>query len=126
MKNYGFKISETGVDVNNATDDECIIHSKYSHLKPYVTDIFSYNIPASPDPVTTTIYTHNLNYVPSFQSFIDYNNSGEWRSLSIGGFDSGISCSCDTTKLYLYVLGYSQFAGNNIKVKYYLFIDKIE
>ena len=124
MSDYGLKVSEEGVDAKVATPEECIIHSGYPHLKTVISGTHEYEVLVNNAIETDDIVEHGLSYVPSIQAYIEIDGDGKWRALSIWGFSDSVECKINSTKLYLYV--YGRRAGIKIKVKYYIFIDKIE
>ena len=70
-----FKVSLDGYNVDDATPEECAVHSgfDYPKMEEELVGVKNYTFPASPGTGTITILTinHNLGYKPMAQCFME-------------------------------------------------------
>lgn len=70
------KLAKDGFDVKAATSDQLIMSSEFNLPKIVVDDVITLTPPAIPTPgLTTTFYTHNLGYVPTFIAFWEFDGT---------------------------------------------------
>lgn len=68
---YGIKVSQDGVDVKTAPDDDLIMSSAFNMFKIVASGTLAMTFTPGADTTTTTVSaTHGLGYVPAFQAFI--------------------------------------------------------
>lgn len=129
---YGFKISQDGVDVRSATDDQLVMSSAFNTFKVVEAGTATVSLP---NPVThyslnTTVVTHSLGYKPAYLVYVEApaGLGGNLHQIPYTGFDTsgnfGISFDAltDTNTITFRVQPgtASAYDGTNWIFKYYL------
>lgn len=80
-EDYGIKVSEDGVDVKTASDDELIMSSGFNMFKIIATGTVTLNASAAPGTYTTTV-AHGQSFIPTCHAFINVPSfpAGSWLS----------------------------------------------
>lgn len=80
---YGFDVSQPGVDVLTADDDELAFSSKFNSFKIAQAGTFTWTLPNGGAPnydvtwgIKTTTHDHNLGFVPAFLIYITFPAGG--------------------------------------------------
>lgn len=136
MSDYGIKVSDDGVDVNNAEPTELVYSSKYSNFK--IHSIVNQTIVCAAGYHTTTVSVDNpLPYPPMFMAFIhDSNQSGWWHEVKSwysayyyanpeNNILAEISYNPTTDKFDIKIITYAYFPGGTYTVKIAVFVDNI-
>jgi len=123
MTNYGMRISKEGVDVKTGADKDMVVTSKYANLKGAITGSAS-GVAVDGTTTTITINTHNLGYIPIFQTNINYNSEGFYRLIPTQiEIDFFCWAHADSTKLYISLYN-NTGSSKAVSFKYYIFLDK--
>lgn len=131
-----FKISESGVDVTTATEDQLTFNSTRNVFKVVATDTISVNKPANEDAVTITL-AHGLSYVPGFVAYAlesgVYHQTPLVVTVSTGSAGSGTTSiyyvariGADVDNLYFIIEageGPAYLESITVDFRYYLFIE---
>ena len=97
MADWGLKISEDGVDVKTATDQELVMSSSFNALKVKMVG------------TTTTPVAHGLAYKPIYFAMCQLDSSSKWGMIGQNYY--GVTPSIDSTN-------FNPASGNT---KYYIF-----
>lgn len=137
MDNYGLKIALPGYDANNATPEQCAVHSSYPPLKskanqspPHYATLRVDFTRSQPQGSWVTHYSinHNYGYVPFNFASIKFNDTTQniYGINYVGvGATLMIDVYCTTTQFIVRV--YDQFNwtknGAVLEVSYYIFAE---
>lgn len=70
-QDYGIKVSQEGVDVKTADNDDLVMSSSFNMFKIALSGTLSMTFTPGADTTTTTVsVSHGLGYIPAFQAFI--------------------------------------------------------
>lgn len=138
-ESWGIKISLPGVDVNKATPEQCVIHSKYDvhkindHANPPHYGVLVLNVVNEPaSPSTTNILTINHGYAYRPAAFIHIRDSGSNPPFLVTGhrsldaFDQSYlqAYTTDTQfRIDLVKNGPITLAGRVFNIRYYIFAE---
>lgn len=80
-EDYGIKVSQEGVDVKSAGDDELVMSSGFNMFKIIATGTVTVNATASPGIYTSTV-NHGQSFIPTCHAFINVPSfpAGSWLS----------------------------------------------
>lgn len=134
-KDLGIKVSQTGIDVKTADDDELVMSSAFNMLKIVSTISTSQTLP---NPVVagttyTKTYAHGLSYTPGIMAFMDDGSIAPiprtvHAALATTPFQAQFLVSVDSTNVTFKVMtaGSSFYNGLTINYKVYLFRETAE
>lgn len=129
--NYGIKVSQEGVDVRDATDDQLIMSSAFNLPKIVASGTKTVTVPSGGFTAYnyySASYTHNLGYIPSYFAFFESAVTGGERSPGSSlivdpsgnvAFTTYIEASA--TDITFYVAAANSGYSGTYDFKYYLF-----
>jgi len=148
MNNFILKISLPGIDVEDASPEDCTVHSDYDTLKLKIDNenphYGSINITFKNNPLTAktfTLYTinHMYNYLPFYYFFYSIKDSTKSVSFELGNFfsndvfnslyfkavalDKKINFNLIVTQSFVdnAKAGFDTVIGNTYSFRYYVF-----
>lgn len=127
---YGMKVSQEGVDVYGAADEDLVFNSDHNLFKiissGYTT--VSGSLVSGTNPTTTTV-PHSLGYPPTIIAYLQYTNGSHmlpYVSVGlVGTADAGkvnwmIDVHADSTNMYFTFTDSGQSTGGTYTIKYYI------
>lgn len=132
---YGLKVSQPGVDVYDAGDDELVFNSQQNVFK--IVDTDTVDISSSGATVTTTEIEHGLGFAPiplAFLNGVSITDVGTGLNLPLPTFQNlnidtvnqvvqdrvRIIVAANDTKLFLSILNSTGGAVGPLTIRYYL------
>ena len=126
---YGLKVSQEGVDVFSAANDDLVFNSDQNVFKIVSsgTSIIDATSATAGVAISNTV-AHNLGYIPAFQAYYSAggffyqlpNSTGWGASGGVMTFTNWIFAAVDDTNIYLYFIPSASGDIGLFPVKYYL------
>lgn len=134
MADYGIKVSQTGYDINSATDKQLAFSSKYQMFKEYASGTGTLTLLGASEFAQVSI-SHDLGYRAAFFIFVNMP-----VGTVIAGTEGVTRVPQRNSRNFYHVYGVSNTAGIDINVqnspasgvdksftyKYYILVDKAE
>jgi hypothetical protein len=127
MANFGIKVSQPGVNVQSATEDQLYWTSKYDTLKAKQISTASISFPPGAGPRSATI-AHGLGYVPAF---FGYRIGTPYQILpyrpQVYVSYSAFLIAADATNITITINGFNGSPGTDtFNFKVYIFYNQLD